>query len=179
MNESYQVLPLVDLNAPKSLKQSKIRTNTSKEAITQNLNDAETVLKLAGLDVNSATKIVDVGEKYMIETQTDNTTNNSSKSINTAIGIGKEGLRKPHYTRLLVFDKKMVFQAACCLPLKVIAASLDGNTVSGKALFNNHSEKDGGKLAYELLGTGPELIIDVKRGERPRVQRLIFRGDVN
>ena len=179
MNESYQVLPLVDLNAPKSLKQSKIRTNTSKEAITQNLDDAETVLKLAGLDVNSSTKIVDVGEKYMIEAQADNTTNNSSNNTNISFSVGQEGLRKPHYTRLLVFDKKMVFQAACCLPLKIIAASLDGNTVSGRTLFSNHSEKDGGKLAYELLGTGPELIIDVKRGGRPRVQRLIFRGEVN
>ncbi len=181
MNGSYQVLPLVDLNAPKSLgrSNSRIRNNTSKETITQNLDDAEKVLKLAGLDVNSSIKTAEAGEKYMIEMQTDNTINNSSKNTNTSFGIGQKGLRKPHYTRLLVFDKKLFFQAACCLPLKVIAASLDGNTVSGKVLFDSHSDKDGGKLVYELLGTGPELIIDVQRGDRPRAQRIIFRDEVN
>ena len=59
----------------------------------------------------------------------------------------------------------MVFQAACCLPLRVIAASLDCNTVSGRVLYNTHSENEGGKLVYEIQGKGSELIIDVRRGD--------------
>ena len=87
----------------------------------------------------------------------------------------KVNMRKPHYTFLFASDNKMVFQAACCLPLKVIAASLDGDTVSGRVLYNTHSEKEGGKLVYEFQGEGSELIIDVRRGESTKSQRLIFK----
>ncbi len=78
--------------------------------------------------------------------------------------------------RLLIFQDKLVFQAACCLPLRIFAASLDGNVVSGRVLFNNHSEEDGGKLAYEFIdtSTGTEMIIDLKRGESSKAQRLFF-----
>ena len=74
-----------------------------------------------------------------------------------------------------MLDNGLIFQAACCLPLKVIAASLDGEAVSGKILFNSHSEEMGGKLVYEFQGKGTELIVDIKRGESTRAQRLIFR----
>jgi len=85
------------------------------------------------------------------------------------------GLRKPHYTRLFASDNKMVFQAACCLPLRVIAASLDGDTVSGRVLYYTYSESEGGKLVYEFQGEGSKLIIDVRRGDSTRAQRLIFK----
>ncbi len=62
------------------------------------------------------------------------------------------------------------------MPLKVIAASLGGNAVSGRVLFNSHSEECGGKLVYEFDGKGTEMIIDLKRGESTRAQRLIFLG---
>ncbi len=89
--------------------------------------------------------------------------------------MGNGGLRKPHYTRLFVLSDKMVFQAACCFPLRVIAANLDGNAVSGRALYNTHSENEGGKLVYEIQGNGSELTIDVRRGNSTRAQRLFFR----
>jgi hypothetical protein len=68
----------------------------------------------------------------------------------------------------------MVFQAACCLPLRVIAANLDGDTVSGRVLYSAHSNEEGGKLVYEFQGEGSELIIDIKRGDSSKAQRLIF-----
>jgi len=87
----------------------------------------------------------------------------------------KVNMRKPHYTFLFASNNRMVFQAACCLPLKVIAASLDGDIVSGKVLYDSHSENEGGKLVYEFQGEGSELIIDVIRGESTKAQRLIFK----
>ncbi len=174
MNISYEKLPLVDLTAPKATnRHCRTMGSTSKESITQNLEDADTVLKYAGLNINlDSENIIEAGENYMIETQPKNTVTHPSK--NTTIGMSQKGIRKPHYTRLLVFYNELVFQAACCLPLKVIAASLDGDTVAGRVLYNSHSEKGGGKLVYEFLGKGTEVIIDLKRGESSKAQRLIF-----
>jgi hypothetical protein len=59
--------------------------------------------------------------------------------------------------------------------LRVIAANLDGDTVSGRVLYSTHSDKEGGKLVYEFQGEGSELIIDVKRGDSTKAQRLIFK----
>jgi hypothetical protein len=173
MNISYEKLPLVDLAAPKALSlHSRTMGNTSKEAITQNLEDAETVLKHAGLNISLVSEIIEASEKYMIETQPNNTVTSSSEKM--TVGMRQKGNQRSHYTRILVLDNKLIFQSACCLPLRVIAASLGGDTVAGRVLYNSHSEKGGGKLVYEFLGKGTEVIIDLKRGESSKAQRLIF-----
>lgn len=177
VNTSYEKLPLADLTAPKALSQRNSAGNTaSNESILQDSEDARTILKLLGFDEDQGFKnTIEAKEKYMIETEPMiNTAACASKTLHT--GMKQKDARKPHYTRLLVFDRAMVFQAACCLPLKVVAASLDGEPVSGRVLFNSHSEEGGGKLVYEFAGKGTELIIDLKRGMSTKAQRLIFRG---
>ena len=176
VNIPYEKLPLVDLTAPKVLsRRNRAENITSKENIPRNTEDAGMILTFAGLDGSLTQKrIIEAYEKYMIGTQPTNTATTPSESLN--IDMRQKSVRKPHYTRLLVFDSGLVFQAACCLPLKVIAASLDGETVSGKILFNSYAEECGGKLVYEFMGKGAELIVDIKRGESTRAQRLIFRG---
>lgn len=175
-NISYEKLPLVDLTAPKVLsRRNRAENITTKENISHDKEDAEIILRYAGLNGNLIPKsIVEADEKYMIETQPANAPTSPSESLNS--DMRQKGIRKPHYTRLLVFGQKLVFQAACCLPLKVIAASLGGNAVSGRVLFNSHSEECGGKLVYEFDAKGTEMIIDLKRGESTRAQRLIFLG---
>ena len=175
-NNSYEKLPLVDLTAPKVLsRRNRAENIPSESSILQDSEDAKTIITFAGFDGNSSPKsVMEATEKYMIETKPANAPTSPSESLNS--DMRQKGIRKPHYTRLLVFDQKLVFQAACCLPLKVIAASLDGETVSGKVLFNSHSEECGGKLVYEFDAKGTEMIIDLKRGESTRDQRLIFRG---
>ena len=176
MNIPYEKLPPVVLTAPKVLsRRNRAENITSKENILRDTEDARMILTFAGLDGSFTPKrIIEADEKYMIGTQPANTATSPSESLN--IDMRLKSVRYSHYTRLLVFDSGLVFQAACCLPLKVIAASLDGETVSGKILFNSHSEECGGKLVYEFQGKGTELIMDIKRGESTRAQRLIFRG---
>lgn len=176
LNITYEKLPLVDLTAPKVMsRRNRAENSATQEIISQDAEDAKTILRYAGLEGNLTPKsIIEADEKYMIETQPANPATSSSASSN--IEMRQKGIRKPHYTRLLVFGQKLVFQAACCLPLKVIAASLDGETVSGKILFNSYAEECGGKLVYAFMGKGAELIVDIKRGESTRSQRLIFRG---
>jgi hypothetical protein len=177
MNNLYDNIPLIDLTAPKALSHNKTKRTLTKEIIAQNLEDAERILALAGFDINMRSyNVIEASDKYMVETPPDSTvTNLTRKSTGNTI---KRGLQKPHYMRLLIFQDKLVFQAACCLPLRIFAASLDGNVVSGRVLFSNHSEEDGGKLAYEFTGTsigrGTEMIIDLKRGESSKAQRLFF-----
>lgn len=176
VNIPYEKLPLVDLTAPKVVsRRNRTENSATQEAISQDAEDAKIILRYAGLEGNLIPKsIIEANEKYLIETQPANTATSSSASSN--IEMRQKGTRKPHYTRLLALDNGLIFQAACCLPLKVIAASLDGETVSGKILFNSHSEDSGGKLVYAFQGKGTELIMDIKRGESTRAQRLIFRG---
>ncbi len=169
LNTSYEKLPLIDPEAPKVESRRKAKT-PSDESIKQDNEDAERIMSLVEIDdsVSSDNKIEPV-EKYLIETMLGDPQNQSAKNS----GMG--GLRKPHYTRLFVLDNKMLFQAACCLPLRVIAANLDGDTVSGKVLYSTHSDSEGGKLFYEFQGEGSELIIDVRRGDSTRAQRLRFK----
>jgi len=176
LNIPYEKLPLVDLTAPKVLsRRNRAENSATQENISQDAEDAKIILRYAGLEGNLTPKsIIEADEKYMIETQPANPATSSSASSN--IEMRQKGVRKPHYTRLLVFGQKLIFQAACCLPLKVIAARLNGETVSGRVLFNSHSEECGGKLVYEFQGKGTEMIVDIKRGESTRAQRLIFRG---
>jgi hypothetical protein len=169
INISYEKLPLVDLDAPKvESRRSKTGKIPSAESIKQDHEDAEKVLAHIdfGKQVKSEDKI-NANEKYLIDTMP----GKSSKPASMGMG----GLRKPHYTHLYALDNKMVFQAACCMPLRVIAANLDGDTVSGKVLYSTHSDDEGGKLVYEFKGEGSELIIDVRRGDSTRAQRLIFK----
>lgn len=176
VNIAYEKLPLVDLRAPRVLSRRNRAGNIpSPDSITQDSEDAKTILGLVGLcfDVSPG-NIIDAREKYMVETQP-NKEEVSSLQI-PDIGMRQKGVRRPHYARLLVFAHTLVFQVACCLPLKVIAASLDGNPVTGRILFNRHSEEHGGKLVYEFLGKGTEMVIDLKRGESSRAQRYIFFG---
>ena len=174
MNTSCEKLPLVDLNASKaeshSSRAGKVPTA---ESVEQDQKDAEGIMSLTGLDKSvSLDNKIEAGEKYMIRTMPNKSKSHTSKSP----GIGmKVNMRKPHYTFLFASNNRMVFQAACCLPLKVIAASLDGDIVSGKVLYDSHSENEGGKLVYEFQGEGSELIIDVIRGESTKAQRLIFK----
>ena len=169
MNTSYEKLPLVDFEAPKvESHRSRAGKTPSEESIEQDNKDAERIMGLVEMDgcVNPDNKI-EAHDKYMTETMPGKT----SKA--TSLGAG--GMRKPHYTHLFAFDSKMVFQAACCLPLRVIAANLDGDTVSVRVLYSTHSDNEGGKLVYEIKGEGSELIIDVKRCDSTKAQRLIFK----
>ncbi len=171
MNSSYEKLPLVNLKAKRVVsRRSGVGNTPSEESIKQDNEDAERIMSLVEMDgcLSQDNKIV-ANEKYLIENMPDEPQTQSSKSA----GMG--GLRKPHYTRLFALDNKMVFQAACCLPLRVIAANLDGDTVSGSVLYCTHSEAEGGKLVYEFQGKGSELIIDVKRGNSSRAQRITFK----
>ncbi len=169
MNTSCEKLPLVNLNAPKvESRRKRTAKTTTEESIKQDQEDAIKVMSLVALDDEVCLDDkTEPEEKYLIET----TPGRSSK----AASLGQGGLRKPHYTRLFASDNKMVFQAACCLPLRVIAANLDGDAVSGRVLYCTHSENEGGKLVYEFQGEGSKLIIDVKRGDSTRAQRLIFK----
>ncbi len=174
MNTSCEKLPLVDLNASKAESHSsRAGKAPTAESVEQDRNDAEGIMSLTGLDKSvSLDNKVEAGEKYMIETKPNESKSHTSKTP----GMGmKVNMRKPHYTFLFASNNRMVFQAACCLPLKVIAASLDGDIVSGKVLYDSHSENEGGKLVYEFQGEGSELIIDVIRGESTKAQRLIFK----
>lgn len=173
MNITYERLPLVDLSAPRVLSQkNRGMAVASEENLLQDSEDAARVINFAGLNVNPCREnVFDAKEKYMVETQPVNGTR-SSETSNAA--MRQKGVRKPHYTRILVFENCFIFQAACCLPLKIIAASLDGNPVLGKTLYGSHSEQGGGKLVYEFIGRGNEIIIDLKRGDSTRAQRLIF-----
>ena len=176
LNITYEKLPLVDLTAPKVVsRRNRAENSATQESISQDAEDAKIILRYAGLEGNLIPKsIIEAGEKYMIETRPANPATSSSASSN--IEMRQKGIRKPHYTRLLVLDNGLIFQAACCLPLKVIAAIMDGESVSGKILFNSYAEECGGKLVYEFQGSGTEMIVDIKRGESTRAQRLIFRG---
>lgn len=177
MSASYENLPLADLAAPKVLNtKSRVRNSPSAESIEQDAGDARTVLKAADLDIDlHPHNIREASEKYMIETRPLNAGAPPSEILNSALERQKGNNRKPHYTRLIVSGRGMIFQSACCLPLKVIAASLDGKPVSGRILFCRYTEDSGGKLVYEFLGKGMEMIVDLKRGESTRAQRLVFR----
>jgi hypothetical protein len=173
MNTSCEKLPLVNFNAPRVESRRK-RTGkaTSVESIKQDREDAERIMSLVGLDGEvSLDGKIEPEEKYLIETMPDKAKTDSSKK--SGVDTSPGGSRRPHYTRLFASDNRMVFQAACCLPLTVIAASLDREAVTGKVLYNSHSGNEGGKLVYEFQGKGSELIIDVKRGDSTRAQRLI------
>ena len=176
MHRDYEMLPLVDLHAPRAFSsRERTRSVASPDSIIQDLEDAKTMLRLAGLWINlSLENMIDACEKYMVEMRPDNThVLLSRKADNT---VRQKGVRKPHYSHLLAFDNTLVFQAACCLPLKIVAGSLDSNQVSGRVLFESHSEEQGGKLVYQFKDKGTELIIDIQRRESPRAQRYIFRG---
>jgi len=169
INMSYENLPLVNPKAPKvESRRSKTVKTPSAESIKQDIEDAEKLI--THVDIGEHVKLedsIEADEKYLIDTMPGITSK--------AASMGPGGSRKPHYTRLYALDNKMVFQAACCLPLKVIAANLDGDTVSGKVLHSTHSDSEGGKLVYEFKGAGSELIIDVRRGDSTRAQRIIFK----
>lgn len=169
LNLSYENLPLVDPEAPRvESRRSKSGKNPSAESMKQDIEDIEKII--THVDIREHVKpedSIEADEKYLIDTMPGKTSK--------AASMGPGGSRKPHYTRLYVLDNKMVFQAACCLPLKVIAANLDGNTVSGKVIHSTHSDSEGGKLVYEFKGEGSELIIDVRRGDSTRAQRITFK----
>ena len=174
-NIPYEKLPMVDLTTPKVMsRRNRAENSATQESILQDAEDAKIILRYAGLEGNLTPKsIIEADEKYMIETHPANPSTSLSASSN--IEMRQKGIRKPHYTRLLVLDNGLIFQAACCLPLKVIAASLDGEAVSGRVLFNSHSDECGGKLVYGFQGKGTGMVVDIKRGESTRAQRLIFR----
>ena len=169
INMSYENLPLVNPDAPKvESRRSKASKTPSVESVKQDHEDSEKIMM--HIDIGEPLKSEDrinANEKYLIDTMP------GKESKPASMGSG--GLRKPHYTHLYTLDNKLIFQAACCMPLRVIAANLDGDTMSGKVLFSTHSDNEGGKLVYEFKGKGSELIIDVKRGDSMRAQRIIFK----
>ncbi|MDR4505648.1 MAG: hypothetical protein MRK01_12815 [Candidatus Scalindua sp.] len=173
MNTVFEILSEIDPDVIKvESRKKRTTTGTSEENREQDRKDAEATLRSAGLNVCSG-KVVEPAEKYLVEKITEAPVDSSSKNAN--LGMMQKGVRKPHYTRLLIFDGRLVLQVACCLPLKVVAASMDGTPVSGRILFSSHSEESGGKLVYEFQGKGTEMILDLKRGESVRAQRLIFK----
>lgn len=170
MNILYERLPLPDLTAPRVASRRSI-SSPSDEDRTMNFENAQAILESIGIGGSVClSNAFEAEEKYMIEIQTEDTPTDVP-SVNPS----QKGHRKPHYTHMLAHDENLVFQVACCLPLKVVAASLDGHPASGRILFNTYSDKDGGKLVYEFMGGGLELIIDLKRGSSGRAQRLIFK----
>lgn len=173
MSIVYEILPLPDLTAPRVVSQRTRSINPpSDENKAMDFENARSVLESIGIDGNACLdNTIEVQEKYMVETHLHSTPPGPSM-----INPNQKGPRKPHYTHLVVYYDNLVFQGACCLPLKIVAASLDGHLVSGRRLFNTYSEDGGGKLVYEFTGNGRELIIDLKRGNSTRVQRLIFKG---
>lgn len=171
MNATYEKLPLIDLTAPRAVSHRNRISEISTESGVPDTEDAVAILKQAGFS-GHIENILDPWEKYLIETQPTDKKSLPIKTTNS--GMKQKDMRRPHYTRLLVSGKKLIFQAACCLPLKVVAASFDGNPASGRVLFSSHSEGHGGKLVYGFQGTGTEIIIDLKRGESTKAQRLIF-----
>jgi hypothetical protein len=170
INMSYEKLPLVNPESPKvESRRNKAGKTPSEESIKQDQEDAEKMIK--NVDLGEPVRPddrIEADEKYLIDTT-------MPGELSKAASMVKGAPRKPHYTRLFKLDEKMVFQAACCMPLKVIAANLDGDTVSGKVLYCTHSVDEGGKLIYEFRGKGSELIIDVRRGDSTRAQRIIFK----
>lgn len=177
MNLSYKELPLIDFSAQK-VTSTRERKNTDKTPHDYALDrvDAMSVLHCANLLNDQYLKnAIQASEKHMIKTQPQHN-NIPQNTIPINANNNRPTDRKiPHYTHLIELKGHLIFQAACCLPLKIFAASLDGKTVSGKTLFNSHSDSGGGKLVYEFLGTGKELIVDLKRGESTNAQRLIFQ----
>ena len=166
---------MITLNASKvESRRNKTCRIPTEESIKQDREDAEKIMSLAGLDDEvSLDDKIEPEEKHMIEAMPDDAKTHSSSKAGMSINQG--GMRKPHYTRLFALDNRMVFQAACCLPLRVIAASLDCDTVSGRVLYSAHSEREGGKLVYEFRGEGSELIIDVKRVKAQRRNALSLK----
>ena len=172
MNATYERLPLIDLSAPRAVSHRKRTGGISTQGGISDAEDSWAILKLAGFS-GQRENILEPREKYMIETHP--TGRESLPLKTTDSGMKQKDVRRPHYTRLLVSGKELIFQAACCLPLKIIAASFDGKPASGRVLFSSHSEVHGGKLVYGFQGTGTEIIIDLKRGESTKAQRLIFK----
>ncbi len=177
MNLSYKELPLIDFSAQK-VTSNRERKNTGKTPHDYALDraDAMSVLHCANLPNDQYLEnAIQASEKHMIKTQLQQN-NTPQNTIPINANNNRPTDRKiPHYTHLIELKGHLIFQAACCLQLKIFAASLDGKSVSGKTLFNSHSDSGGGKLVYEFLGTGKELIVDLKRGESANAQRLIFQ----
>lgn len=175
MDLPYERLPLIDFNAPRALlNSSRMKRNPTDLSILQDVKDAEAVLTDAALNISLTSKnVVQSAEKYMVDTQPDKS--NSDAASKRDASLRKRGGRKPHYSRILVFGNKLIFQAACCLPLKIIAATLDGEAVCGRALLDRHTEEAGGKLVYEFQRRGTEMALDLKRGASTRAQRIIFK----
>ncbi|MCF6149251.1 MAG: hypothetical protein E3K37_11415 [Candidatus Kuenenia sp.] len=171
---TYEELPLIDFSAPKVINNRKRENKEmAPQDYAQNKADAKSVLSCANLaNGQYLENIIEVAEKYMIETQPHDP-QNTKKSIRANLNRSDK-VRLPHYTHLMKLNNRLVFQAACCLPLRVLAANLDGKSVYGKTLFKSHSNSGGGKLVYEFLGMGNELIIDLKRGDSSKAQRLTF-----
>ena len=174
----YEKLALPDMSAPRAQsRRSREGQAPTPESVQQDANDAAGVLALAGIceDLRSV-KVLEPDEKYLVEAAQTPPAENSQEV--SGGGVKPKTPRRPHYTRLFALDNTLVFQAACCLPLKIVAASVDGASVAGRVLFSSHSEESGGKLVYEFKGKGNELVIDLQRGERGgRLQRLIFRSN--
>ena len=170
MNILYERLPLPDLTAPRAVSR-RSRSSPSDENRAIDFENAQSILESIGIGgsvcLNNA---FEAQEKYMVEIQPEGTPEGVP-----GISPNQKGHRKPHYTHMLAHNDNLVLQVACCLPLKIIAASLDGYHVSGRILFNTYSDEDGGKLVYEFTGGGQELVIDLKRGNSTRAQRLIFK----
>ncbi|MDH4101718.1 MAG: hypothetical protein OEV28_14230 [Nitrospirota bacterium] len=109
--------------------------------------------------------ILEPVEKVMIGGET-------SRRISS--GTKPEGSGKPHYSRLLVYEDRLVLAVGCCKPLSVINAEMDGVRISTKTTLVRHSEEKGGRLICEFDTRGKKLTVDLKRGESPRFQRLVF-----
>ncbi len=176
MDVPYEKLALPDMSAQRAQSRRREGQSPTGESVLQDANDAAGVLTLAGMwECLRVARVLEPDEKYLVESaQTPPVGNTQEPSSG---GAKPKAPRKPHYIRLLESDNALVFQSACCLPLKIVAAAIDGVSASGRVLFSAHSEAGGGKLLYEFQGKGDELIIDLQRGEKgARLQRIIFRN---
>ena len=181
----YQVLPVSAPHVLRIESHKKSRAAApSAEAVNLDREDAERILRLAGLDYRLFPKVrLEAQDKFLIETAPNQSPSTSGRKDVTP--ANKKRARKPHYAHLLQMSNRLFFQAACCKPLKIIAASLDGNPVSARILYRWHSKDGGGKLVIEIeiADSGHEVILDMQRAESARVQRYIFTvappGQVN
>ena len=109
MNTVYEMLPVADLTAQRTVSSRNRAPNTpSRESMEQDAADAEAILKGANLAEKLSPKTAyEATEKYLIETRPMNAESKiSESSVNT---MRQKGIRKPHYTRLFLLDQHIIF----------------------------------------------------------------------
>ncbi len=173
---SYQQLPVPDFNAVKVESSRKPVSAGSIDGAAIKLKDAIFILNIIGIDAACLEQLkVEAHDKFLI-----NISNNISAPsvVKPKHNANKTRTKKPHYAHMFRYGDKLFFQAACCKPLKLIAASSGELAVRIKTLYDKHDDNNGGKLVVEMLElqSGLDVVIDMQRADSSRVQRYIFKN---